>query len=270
MRLSVVLIVKDEEAALPACLESVRDLADEIVVVDSGSKDATIAIARQYHARVLERPFEGFGRQKQFAIDQARGAWVLSIDADERVTPRLAEEIRRITSSPDADRPPAGTPGGRSGPNGYEIRREVWFLGHRLRFGGMQRDRVLRLFRRGRARVTTSSVHERIELDGPIGRLRGALEHHTHRSVERYLEKANLYSSLAAADGRARGRRFHWWMHLRPAWEMLRRLVLLGGILDGHAGFLYAGLSAYSAWLRAIKLRELEASEQKRRPTRSS
>lgn len=274
MRLSAVLIVKDEEEALPDCLASLRGVADEIVVVDSGSRDATIEIARRAGARVLERTFDGFGPQKQFALSQAAGEWILSIDADERLTPRLAGEIGAIVSgraSPprasEAEARSAPSPGAPR-PEAYAIRREVWFLGHRLRYGGMQRDRVVRLVRRGCARVTAASVHERIEVAGETGHLAGTIEHHTHRTIRRYVEKANLYSSLAAADAFARGRRFHAWMHLRPAWELFRRLVLYGGFLDGQAGILYAGLSAYSAWLRALKLRELCLTAERSRSSR--
>src|SRR5262249_16226837 len=129
----------NEARDLPGCLESLKGLADEIVVVDSESTDATPALARQWRAKVFTRKFEGFGTQKQYALDQCTGDWLLSIDADERVTPQLAKEIKNTIAQPEAA-------------DGYYLCRNMYFLGHRLRFGGVGHDRVLRLFKRGKGR----------------------------------------------------------------------------------------------------------------------
>ena len=248
--LSAVLIVKNEEAGLPACLDSLRGLCREIVVVDDHSTDGTVAIARRYTERILTRRLDGFGAQKQFALEQATEEWVLSIDADERLTPALRAEIRQELAAPRAD--------------GYEIRREVLFLGRPLRHGGLERDRVLRLFRRTLGAFTPEPVHEHVVVRGQVARLRAPLRHETHQTLHAYLEAVNLYSTLAAERAYARGRRFRVWMHLSPVWEFLTRFGVRLGFLDGHAGFLYAALSAYAAWLRALKLREIGATASRR------
>lgn len=243
-RLSAILVVRNEAGQLAECLAGLAGLADEIVVVDDESTDGTPEVARRFTDRVLTRKLDGFGPQKQFALGQATGDWVLSIDADERITPALRVEIARVIGDPAAA-------------DSYEIRREVFFLGRRLRYGGLGRDRVLRLFRRGKASFSDDAVHERVLTSARPSSVPGTLEHHTHQSLRRYLEKVNLYTELAARERFDRGCRFHWGMHLRPAWEFISRLVLRGGFLDGHAGLLYAGLTAHATWLRALKLWEL-------------
>lgn len=242
--LSVFLITKNEAADLPSCLASVRSLADDIVVVDSGSTDTTCEIAEQSGARVFRRKMDGFSSQKQFAADQCRGAWLLSIDADERVTPKLADSIRAVLES--AEPKP-----------GYSITRRMYFLGKRLRFGGVGTDRVIRLFQRGKGRYLPMKVHERIEIDGPVGHLQGYLDHFSYATLEEYFEKSSQYTTLQAEDQRAKGRRPRWTDAFRPGWELLNRIMLKGAWLDGRPGLLYAALSAYTAWMRSIKLRHL-------------
>jgi glycosyltransferase involved in cell wall biosynthesis len=243
-RLSAILVVHNEAGQLAACLEGLVGLADEIVVVDDESTDGTPEVARRFTDRILTRKLDRFGAQRQFALDHATGDWVLSIDADERITRELRAEIVRVIDDPGAS-------------DGYEIRRDVFFLGRRLRRGGLRGERALRLFRRARARFSENAVHERVLVEGRTAGLQGAMEHHTHRSLRRYVEKVNLYTDLAARERFDRGDRFRWWMHLRPGWEFASRFVLLGGFLDGHAGFVYAGLTAYATWLRALKMWEL-------------
>jgi len=239
-RLSAVIITRDEEGNLPACLASLRGLVDEIVVLDAGSTDATVSIAQSAGARVERRPFAGFGAAKQAALEMASGEWVLSVDADERVTPALAAEIRGVRDD------------GR-GPAGYLVRREVFFLGRRLRFGGMSHDWVLRLFRREAGRFSTDRVHERVLVPGRPGRLSGTLLHHPYRSLAVHVEKMNRYTELQADAFLARGRRYRAWMWLRLPWKMFARLVLRLGVLDGTPGVLFATMSAYSSWLKYAK-----------------
>jgi glycosyltransferase involved in cell wall biosynthesis len=252
MGLSAFLIVRDEAHDLPACLRSLQGLADDLVVVDSGSTDGTLEVARGAGARVFERTFKGFGPQKQFALEQTTEPWALSIDADERVTPALAAEIRAAVGADAAD--------------GYEIRREVYFLGRRMRYGGLGDDRVLRLFRRAKGRFTEAAVHERVVVDGRVGRLAGALEHHTYATVREYVDKANLYTDLASRERFARGVRFRPWDHLRPPVEFVLRYLVRGGFLDGEEGFLWAALSSHTTWLRSLKLRDLERGARRSGP----
>jgi glycosyltransferase involved in cell wall biosynthesis len=247
--LGAFLITQDEAHDLPACLDSLAGLAEEIVVVDSGSRDRTREIARARGARVIERPMQGFGAQKQFALEQTTCPWALSIDADERVSAPLAESIRRVLAAPDAD--------------GYEIRREIRFLGRRLRHGGLGDDWVLRLFRRERGRFTDATVHERVVVEGRVARLPGVLEHVPYRDVAEHAEKSARYSVLAAREQFARGRRWRPWHALRPGWELAVRYGLRLGFLDGAAGWTWARLSADSAACRMRELRALTRAERR-------
>ena len=247
-QLSVFIITKNEARDITACLESLRDLADEIVVVDDHSTDETVSLCRQQRARVFARSLDGFGAQKQFALEQTTGDWAFSIDADERVSPALAREIRSVV---DSNPPQAG----------FEVRRNFYFLGRLLRHGGLGRDWVLRLIRRGQGRFRNVRVHERLEVDGEIRRLTHPLEHYSYANLEEYVEKCNHYTSLATQDLWHRGRRFSWLDHLRPAWELFARVALRGAWLDGQPGLMYAALSAHAAWLRAVKLWEMETKE---------
>ncbi len=240
VRLSAVLITRNEEANLPACLGSLAGLADEIVVLDSGSTDGTVAIAEAAGARVAQHRFDGYGAAKQRALEMATGAWVLSIDADERVTAALADEIRATLASEPAT-------------NGYLIRRDVFFVGHRLRFGGMGNDWVLRLFRRAGARFSTSRVHEHVDVTGRPARLHGTLEHRAYRTLAEHVAKMNRYTDIQAELKREGGIRYRNWMFLRLPWEVFARCVLRLGILDGTAGIVFATMSAYSSWLKYAK-----------------
>ena len=242
-KLSAILIVRNEERDLPACLASLKGVADEIVVVDSGSTDRTVEMGRQFGARVVHRDFMGFGLQKQFALEQATGEWVINIDADERISESLGKEIRSVL---------AGTPVR----NGYELRFHNIFLGRRLRFGGHWSEWHLRLFRRDKAHYEGREIHEGISVVPPLGRLRGAVLHESYKNFAEYLEKCNRYTGLIARDKYRKGRRFTLWSHARLPWEFFSRYILKLGFLDGNAGFVYAVLSAYYTWLKLIRVME--------------
>jgi glycosyltransferase involved in cell wall biosynthesis len=240
-RLSAVLIVLDEEVHLPHCLASLRDIADEIVVLDAGSRDATVEIAKRFGARVATRPFDDFGRQKQAALDLATGEWILSIDADERVSIALAGEITRAVSDTAAA-------------DGYWIRRTMVYLGHRMRFGGVGSEWILRLARRTHARFAPLPVHEHLLVEGRTARLRGALDHVKHGELRDQITRLNMYTDLAAARRRALGRRFSMLHLLRLEWELASRLVFRLGILDGRAGVIHAVMAAFYAFTQYAKL----------------
>lgn len=252
--LSVFVIAKDEEADLPGALESVRALAEEIVVVDGGSSDRTREVARRYTDRVFERPFDpargqGFAEHKQFALDQTTREWALNLDADERLGPGLAEEIsERLT------RDPARLP------CAFSLPFQSYFLGRRLRHGGVGRERHVRLFLKSRAKFNGNRVHEGLEIQGGVERLSRPILHTPYRDLEEYLRKLNLYTSLSARQMREAGRRFRSWHHLIPVWEFARRYLFQLGFLDGRAGLAWAGLSAYYAWVKYLKLSELQRS----------
>lgn len=240
-RLSAFLIVHDEERHLGACLRSLAGVADEIVVLDDGSGDATVAIARAAGARVEHRAFDDFGRQKQAALELTTGEWVLSIDADERVTPALAREIRATLEDAAAA-------------DGYWIRRDLIYLGTRLRYGGAERDWVLRLARRARVRFSEVPIHERMILEGREARLRGTLDHVKYRSLAEHVAQLNRYTDVIAAQKRARGGRFGARHLLRIPGELFVRLVLRLGVLDGRAGIIHAAMASYYAFLKFAKM----------------
>lgn len=239
--LTVAIITLNEEANLSRTLESVR-WAGEIVVVDSGSKDATVEIARKFGARVFEEPWKGFGAQKNSAIAHATGEWVLSLDADEEVSPELAREIQGLL---------AGEPQFTA----YRIPRLNHFLGKALRHGGYWPDPKLRLFRRGSARFEERPVHETMRATGPAVRLKGPLLHHCYSTLEEYIEHMNRYSSEAALmlvrSGRA-GRSltgFVWNAVLNPAATFVYNYIFRMGFLDGREGLVqHLNHSVYIHW----------------------
>lgn len=225
-KLSVTIIALNEESDIGGCLESVT-WADEVLVVDAYSGDSTVEISREYGARVIQRQWQGFASQKQFALDQARHPWVLSLDADERVTPELRDEIQALLAS----EPPH---------DGYYIPRRSYFLGKWLRHGGWYPGYQLRLFRRDRTRLSDALVHEGFLVDGSLGRLRNDLIHLTHPTLEESFSKLNSYSTLQAL-GRFRGRRVRWYdLVIHPFWAFWLRFVVRLGFLDGIHGFLMA------------------------------
>lgn len=242
MRISAVLITRNEEAALPACLASL-DWVDEIVVLDSGSMDRTCDIARSAGAHVIESPdWPGFGPQKNRAISHATGDWVLSIDADERVSPELADQIRRVVSSPGAVQ-------------AYGIARLSSYCGRYMRHSGWWPDHVTRLFRRGKARFSDDLVHERLVVDGEVGQLTGTLLHESFDSLEQVLEKVNRYSSLSAEQMNANGRRGGVATAvLHGVGAFFRTYVLKAGFLDGREGFMLAVSNAEGAYYKYVKL----------------
>lgn len=235
-RLSAIVITRDEADNIGDCLASVA-FCDERIVVDCGSSDATVAIARAAGARVIHHDWPGFGPQKNFALAQATGDWVLSLDADERVTPALAAEIAAAVAHGDAD--------------AYEVPRSSTFCGTRLRYCGWNADPVLRLFRRGHARFTDDLVHERVVCDGAVRRLRGTLVHHSIRSPDDARAKINRYARAGAAVLQARGRRVAWWdAPLHGAAAFLRVYLLKLGVLDGAAGWQVARYHAAASYHR--------------------
>lgn len=239
-RLAAVVITFNEEERLRACLESLA-WADEIVVVDAESSDKTVLVAREFTDRVVVRPWAGFAEQKNFALDLASGDWVLSVDADEEVSPELRDEIRGVLA-------------GGARHDGYAVPRRNIFWGEWVRHGGLYPDWQLRLFRRGRGRFVHSAVHESVEVAGPVGRLRGALVHRSYRDVADFLERANRYSALAADEWARRRRPVRPSdLVLRPLGRFLSMYVARGGFLDGWRGLLLATLYAYYVFMRAAK-----------------
>jgi len=243
--LSVIVIARDEEEHLGAALDSVR-WADEIVVVDSGSRDRTVEIAREHGANVVATgDWPGFGPQKNRALDRATRDWVLSIDADERVTPELRREIEAIVAGAGAH-------------DAYEMPRLSSYCGRFMRHGGWWPDRVTRLFRRGKARFSDDLVHEKVVVQGSTGRLTGHLEHLAFEDFDEVLRKIDSYSTANAKMMHARGKRGSLTAAiLHGGWAFFRTYVLQAGFLDGRHGFMLAVSNAEGTYYRYLKLMQL-------------
>jgi len=236
--LSVTVITKNEAHRIERCLRSVP-FADELVVLDSGSADDTVAIARRCGARTSVAPdWPGFGPQKNRALAMARGRWVLSLDADEQVDARLARAIREAVAR-DGD-----------GPAGYWLRRRSTFCGTPIRHGDWRNDRVLRLFRRELARFSEDAVHERVLCPAPHGELEGWLLHDSVDSMPDAIEKAERYARLGAGKLRARGRGGLVSALLHGGWAFVRGYLLRLGFLDGRPGLSIAALNAWGTYRR--------------------
>ncbi len=241
--ISALVITKNEAENIRECLASLQ-WVEEIVVVDAQSTDGTAARAQEFTDKVFVRQWEGFSAAKNFALAQCTRPWVLWIDADERVTPELRDEIiATLASEPVAD--------------GYEMPRLANFLGRWIRHGGWYPGYVLRLFRREAGRFNDKQVHEGVQIDGKINRLAQPLLHYTDRDLQHYFDKFNRYTSLAAEELQRQNKRFHLWdLLFRPAWFFLRMYVFKAGFLDGAQGFILAGLSAAYVFTKYAKLWE--------------
>jgi glycosyltransferase involved in cell wall biosynthesis len=243
--LSVTIITRDAAATLADALASVA-WADEIVVVDAGSRDETVALARQYTDRVATREWRGYGDQKNYAAGLARHDWILSIDADERVTPELAAEIRALFAAGD---PPC---------RGYRVPRVSWYLGRWIRGTDWYPDYQLRLYDRRAGRWNARRVHESVVVDGPVGTLRAELEHRPYRDIADHLETMQRYAALAAEEMLAEGRRAGAVaLACLPAAAFVRNYVLRRGFALGVPGLIVSGLNAYYVFLKLARLWEL-------------
>ena len=239
LRLSAIVIAKNEAGNIGACLDSLA-FCDERIVVDSGSSDDTARIAQGKAARVIQHAFEGFGTQKNFALSLAQGEWVLSLDADERVSADLAEEILKAVARPAAD--------------GYEMPRLSSFCGRPMRHSGWFPDHVLRLFRRGTATFSDDLVHERVVAQGAVMRLKQPLIHHPVLRLEDALSRMDRYSTAGADMLVASGRRVSFITGIvRGLWAFIRTYLLRGGFLDGREGFLLAVANAEGTYYRYMK-----------------
>lgn len=248
--LSVAIITKDEEYRLPDCLKSVS-FAAEIIVVDSGSTDATVEIAKRFGAVVYSEPWRGFGRQKQSAIDHCTQPWILLLDADERVTPELSAAIQTLIV-------------GHSSFLSYSIPRKNIFCGQWLKHAGWWPDRVVRLFKKGSARMSDRLVHEALEVDGQIGVFSDPLLHYSNRDLSQTLEKINHYSSAGAEQLYARGISTSLFKALAHAtWAFANNYVFRLGVLDGVPGLVQATTDAVNTLFKYLKLWEMEKISQK-------
>ncbi len=241
--LTVAIITHNEEHNLPECLDSVK-WAGQVVVVDSFSTDGSVEVCRRRGARVFQEPWKGYAAQKNSALDKAERPWVLSLDADERVSPELVTEIDRVLTS-------------RNHEAGYSVPRRNHFAGRWIRHGGWSPDRVLRLFLRDRARFEERAVHEKAVVDGPVGRLTHPLLHFTYTNISDFLTRSDHYSTLSAEEYFRAGKKIGPAGMLGHAFfTFVQMYFMKAGFLDGYYGFLLACLYSHYTFCKYAKLRE--------------
>lgn len=251
MKVTATIITLNEAAHIEACLASVA-WADEILVVDSGSTDGTPDRARAKGARVIVRDWPGYANQKNFAAGEASHDWILSVDADERVTPELSAEIRHTLAN-------------EPGPAGFRIPRVTWHLGRWIRTTDWYPDPQLRLYDRRRARWKAKQVHESVAADGEVGRLSNELQHYAYRDISHHHATMDRYTTLSAKEMADAGRRASFFdLAIHPWAAFLRNYVLRRGIFDGVPGFIISTMNAYYVFLKFAKLRALNSGNDLR------
>ena len=245
MEISTVIITYNEEKRLEPTLKSLGGIAEEIIVVDRYSDDDTVKVAKKYTDRVFQRKWTNFADQKNFANGKAKFPWILSLDADERLSPELKEEILQVKEQ-------------EAGCSGFSMPREVFYLGRWIRHSGWYPDRKIRLFRKEKARWEGEYVHEKLVIEGEAKKLRGSIHHFTYRNIADHLRRINTFSDLGAQKLYAQNKKCRWY-HLLflPFFRFLRAYLLKAGFLDGFAGFVISVLDAYSVFARYAKLREI-------------
>lgn len=246
-KISVTIITGNEETNIRDCLESVK-WADEIIVVDSESTDRTVEIAKQFTDKIFIRKWEGFASQKSFALNQASNDWVLSLDADERVTPKLAEEILNS----DIDRF-----------DGYKIKRENYFIGRQITGCGWGRDFQLRLFRKSRTKLTDRLVHEGFSVDGTISELKAAISHFSYRNLKDGFGKINEYSTLEANEKAYKKKITGLRVVFYPVWAFLQHYFIRKGFRDGKHGLMVSLMHAMTKLQVYMKIWEIKISDKK-------
>jgi len=262
--LSVIIITLNEEANILRTLESVRPVADEIVVVDSMSADRTAEICREFGCRVFLRKFDGYGSQRNFSVDKAGNDWLMYVDADEVVTPELQAELLRIFSKGNK---PGENPDGStkkttdlSRVSGFMVRSSLCYMGRILRYGGVGKEWHLRVFNKKMGRFTDVPVHEGVEVRGEVVNLKGKVIHYSYRGLTHHLDKINHYTTLASEDYISRGKRFPaCWVALKFPVTFFSFYFLKGGFLDGYPGFMWSFLAAVYGVLKTAKAREFSA-----------
>jgi glycosyltransferase involved in cell wall biosynthesis len=246
MNLSLVVIALNEEQMISRCLESVHS-ADEVIVVDSGSTDATVKVAERCGAKVLFHEFQSFSKQKQWAIEQASGRWILSLDADEYLNKELSDEISSILKNETVAA-------------GFSLPFRIQYMGRLMRFGPWSGEHHVRLFKSGHAVFPDSGVHEGLKImDGSVGTLkRGYVVHNSYSSISDQVGKMMRYGRLWAEKEFEKGRRSNFAeIVFRPAWRLFSAYILRGGFIEGIPGLASSVISAYYVFLKWTLLYEM-------------
>jgi len=253
LNLSLAIISLNEEQNLRRCLSSAADLAREIVLLDSGSTDRTCDVAREFGARVQHQPYLGQRDQKAAAVALCTMPWVLILDCDEELSPRLKSSILSFFDSGDSEKF-----------SGARMPRKVWFMGRWITHGDWYPDRKLRLFRREKGRCTGDAAHDKVEVDGPVQTLQGDLHHYSFRDMRQYIAKINTFSDAFLEKQKAEGAQWSLSATLfRPWWRFIRAYILKRGFLDGFPGLWIAVSTAYFTFIRHSRKFEDEALAKK-------
>ena len=246
--LSVTVITLNEEENLSKCLDSIKSIAGEIIVVDSGSTDKTVEIAKKFGAKIFAREFDNYGAQKNFAVKKATKDWIFSIDADEVVTRKLAKEIKEVIKSNEFE--------------GYTIPRKNFILGKFIRHSrwSPELDRHIWLWKKGRG-MWVGEVHEEVEVKGRVGRLKSHKIHHHYQRVRDFFEMMDSYSELESEKIIKKGKRFFYLkLFYDPIYEFLVRFLYRLGFLDGKEGLILSILSSYGSSVKYFKIWEIQSN----------
>lgn len=255
LRLSVVIITLNEEKNLSRCLDSVKDICDEIVIIDSGSEDRTQEIAESYGARVVVQPFLGYVEQKNFATQQAVNDWVLNLDADEVLSETLRQDIRSVIVNPQHD--------------AYSLSRLTNYCGSWIRHCGWYPDRKIRLYNRTRGTWLGEQIHEYWSLTGPgtTGHLKGDLLHYSYHTISDHLKQIEKFSEILSRRAVSAGKTasiFKVWFS--PKWKFFTDYFIKLGIVDGYAGYLVCRLSAFATFVKYSKIRQYSQLKKANKP----
>lgn len=247
MKISACIITLNEEANLPRCLESIQDVVDEIIIVDSGSTDRTNFIATDFNARFIRNEWNGYVAQKNFAISKAKFNWVLSLDADEELSHELNESLSALKLNEHSEQV-----------TGYEMSRVVQYQGSWIRFGDWYPDTLVRLFRKDSAQFAGGQVHERLEVQGTVKPIKGEIIHHSFKDEADYLERMDHYSTLWAEQKKADGASASALSpYTHSLWRFFRSYLIKGGYKGGGLGFKLSKLQAREVFLKYSKLKKL-------------
>ncbi len=243
--ITLFIIAKNEARRIAGCIESAQGVADEVVVINSNSSDDTARVCARLGARVYERTFDGFANQKNFALSKVTTPWALNLDADERLTPALAQEIvHAVQDTRHA---------------GFYLPFCNYFLGKKMRFSGLNKEKHIRLVRTAHATYTGGLVHEGLNVNGTLGTFKHPVNHFSYDTIEAYFDKFNKYTTLAAQNMHQHGKKFCLVRVLFTLpFEFAKRYVLKLGFLDGLRGLLWASFSTYYVWVKYAKLWQLE------------